>query len=80
MDIANSQLLRFDVGFDYRVYDSDQEKYSSTNRNRTGISKNNDFTLSNLGFYAKANYDSFEMLRLFIGVRYDTFGGGIPIF
>lgn len=75
MDFANSQMLRFDVGFDYRVYDSDQEKYNTTNRVRSGISKNNDFNLSNLGLYAKVNYDPFEMLRLFAGLRYDTFDG-----
>ena len=73
--LAGSQTVRFDVGFDYRNYDTDEEKYNTTNRKRDSQSKDNDYNLSNLGVYAKANYDPFERLRLFVGCRFDTFDG-----
>ena len=69
------QILRFDVGFDYRNYDTDETKYSTTSRHRDSQSKDNDFNFSNFGLYAKANWDPADMFRLFAGLRYDTFDG-----
>ncbi len=75
VDMAGSRMVRLDVGFDYRNYDTKEDRYNTEYRHRDDQTKDNDYTLSNLGFYAKANYDPLEMLRLFGGLRYDTFDG-----
>ncbi len=75
MPMAQGQNLRFDVGFDYRNYDTDETKYNTTSQHRDSQSRDYDYNLFNFGIYAKANWDPSEMLRLFAGGRFDTFDG-----
>lgn len=74
-ELAGGKALRLDFGGDYRHFDTMEQNFNTTFRHRTGLNRQNNYILNNLGFYAKANFDPFRMLRLFGGVRYDTFDG-----
>ncbi|MDY6971362.1 MAG: TonB-dependent receptor, partial [Thermodesulfobacteriota bacterium] len=72
---GNESALRLDFGYDYRYFETQDQNYDTEYRHRTDINEDNEYIFEDLGFYTKANYDPFEMLRLFAGIRYDTFDG-----
>ncbi len=74
-----NQYAGFDLGFDFRQFNSEGEKWNTTSRSRTslveGDPSNGDFIFRNYGVYAKGLYEPLPQLRLFAGIRQDWFGG-----
>lgn len=75
MELSKGSALRLDFGYDYRYFKTQEQNYDTTYRHRTALNKDNEYIFEDLGFYTKANFDPFKMLRLFAGIRYDTFDG-----
>ena len=69
--------LRFDVGVDYKSYNTDDTRYTTSYRTRTGLLWQDEYEMQNLGAYLKADVNPIKQLRLFGGLRYDTFDGTI---
>lgn len=79
LKIPGNQYLQIDVGLDYRIFKSDGEKWNTTARSRdnriAGDSGDGKFDFINYGVYAKALYEPFSSIRLFLGIRQDEFNG-----
>ncbi len=76
---AADQILELDVGFDYRIFESEGEVWNTTARRRdtlvAGDEDNGVFDFIDYGAYAKAVYEPVSLLRLFGGIRHDRFSG-----
>lgn len=75
LDMGAAGDMRLDFGGDMRHFKTIDERYNTTYRTRTGMVHDDEYEFDNLGFYTKANYNPIECLRLFGGLRYDTFNG-----
>ena len=74
-DFSETSRLRLDGGFDYRSFKSDDQDWNTNGRVRQSLATSCLYDFNNLGVYAKANYDPFEYIRLFTGIRHDYFTG-----
>jgi len=74
-DISENSSLRLESGFDFREFDSDVQDWQTDARVRQALNSSNDYGLKNFGIYAKANYDPMRYIRLFTGIRHDSFTG-----
>jgi iron complex outermembrane recepter protein len=75
IDFSTASRLRLDAGFDWRTFDSNVQDWNTEARSRQQLNAEDDYRFDNLGVYAKANVDPIEYLRLFAGIRHDTFTG-----
>ncbi len=75
IDMASQTRLRFDTGFDWRSYDSDVQEWQTQARSRQALNADHNYVFNNLGLFLKANYDPIQFVRLFAGIRHDSFSG-----
>lgn len=75
VNFSDTNKLRFDTGFDFRAFESDDQSWNTKARARESLSSSYLYDFNNFGIYAKANYDPFEYIRLFTGIRHDYFSG-----
>ena len=60
-----------------KVINTDDTRYTTSYRTRTGLLWQDEYEMQNLGAYLKADVNPIKQLRLFGGLRYDTFDGTI---
>ena len=77
LDLAQRGEMRFDVGTDYKIYNTIDQRYNTYYRTHTSTVHDDEYDMQNYGVYAKANYDPIESLRIFGGVRMDAFDGSL---
>ncbi len=75
MNITPGSQLRLESGMDFRDFDSNVQNWQTDARVRQSMNSSDDYTFRNLGLYAKANYDPIRYIRLFTGIRHDSFSG-----
>ncbi|WP_161626906.1 TonB-dependent receptor [Desulfospira joergensenii] len=67
--------FHLDFGVDYKSYNTEDFRYNTSYRTRTSLKWHDEYEMQNLGTYVKADFNPLERLRLFGGLRFDTFEG-----
>lgn len=74
-DIPGFDRVRFDFGFDYTRHSNLDQRYATVNRVRQNITRDWDYEWNAMGFFAQADGEVNDWLRLIAGIRSDSFSG-----